>query len=122
MKTIHTLLIATLVYIGLFTITAFAAAAIAPAPAAAMFDTLPWQLSLIPLLTPLIIAGVKILIPKIPANIIPILAPILGLILAIINNLATPETINPWLGATAGLAGVGIREILDQFKKLAGTT
>ena len=40
---------------------------------------LPWQLAIIPVLTPLIIAGVKLLIPKIKTTIIPILAPALGL-------------------------------------------
>ena len=112
-------LLATLAFLGLLAVTAVTCVAAtagldAITPAVAQ---LPWQLALIPVLTPLIIAGVKLLIPKIKTALIPIIAPALGLVLAVISSLTTGHELNAWLAMALGLAGVGAREIVDQLKQ-----
>lgn len=79
----------------------------------------PWQLALIPVLTPIIIAGVKWLMLKISTTLIPILAPILGMALDLILHFSTGTELNVWLAMGLGLAGVGVREVLDQLKQSA---
>lgn len=69
-----------------------------------------------PIIVPLIIAGVKYIIPKIPTWLLPILAPILGAVLTIITNYAAQSSGNLVIAAILGLAGVGVREIVDQLK------
>ena len=98
------------------------AAADATTAAVADADGMPWQLALIPLLTPLIIAGVKLLTPKIPGWLIPILAPVLGCVLDLILYFAAGTQLNIWLAMLLGLSGVGVREILDQLKQQALST
>ncbi len=80
----------------------------------------PWQL-LIPVLVPVLIAGVKWLLPKIPAVALPILAPVLGAALDIVLHYAGATGSNGLLGAVLGAAGVGLREVVDQVKKLQPT-
>jgi hypothetical protein len=77
----------------------------------------PWQL-LIPVLVPVIIAGVKWALPKIPPIALPILAPVLGAGLDIVLHYAGVTSSNGVLGAVLGAAGVGLREVVDQVKKL----
>lgn len=92
-------------------------AAAAVTAAAEQAAALPWQLGLIPVLTPLIIAGVKLLVPKIPGAWLPVLAPVLGLVLDLISHFTTGSNLNVWLAAGLGLAGVGVREAVDQVSK-----
>jgi ABC-type thiamin/hydroxymethylpyrimidine transport system permease subunit len=72
-------------------------------------------LVIIPILVPIFIAVAKFFIPKIPSVAIPIIAPIMG---ALVDWLTTGTfgqgTI---MGAIAGSAGVGLREIVDQLRK-----
>jgi hypothetical protein len=82
----------------------------------------PWQLAIIPVLTPLIIAGVKLLMPKIPTVVLPFLAPVLGAAIDLIAHFATGANLNVWLSAGLGLAGVGLREIVDQSKQSISST
>jgi hypothetical protein len=88
----------------------------APQTVAAVSEQ-PWQLAAIPILAPLIIALVKMAWPKIPAGMLPYLAPVLGVILDAIGALTTGAALNPWLAASLGLAGVGIREMVDRAKQ-----
>lgn len=76
-----------------------------------------WPLLLIPVVTPLIIAGVKWLVPKIPTPWLPVLAPMLGASLDVIAHFAAGTTLTVWLGALLGLCGVGVRELCDQIRK-----
>lgn len=69
-----------------------------------------------PIVVPLIIAGVKWVLPKIPTWLIPMLAPVLGGLMGVITNAATAANGNLWVAAALGLAGVGVREIVDQVK------
>jgi hypothetical protein len=80
----------------------------------------------IPVLTPMIIAGVRRAASAIPPNILPILAPVIGVVLSALGNaLNIPglEGANLIEGAVLGSAGVGVREIanqnLNQKKKAA---
>lgn len=67
-----------------------------------------------PILVPIILAGVKALLPKLPSWTIPLLAPLLGMLVDVANSLATSHATNLWAAAALGLAGVGLREIKDQ--------
>lgn len=77
--------------------------------------------ALIPAAVPLVIAVVKLLLPRIPKVWLPILAPVLGALADIFIQGAQGGAIQaPWLGAALGAAGVGLREIADQVRKLNG--
>lgn len=71
---------------------------------------------LTPVIIPLLIAGMKKLKPNIPTWFIPILAPLLGTLTGYIATIALHNTGNLWLSAALGLAGVGVREVVDQLK------
>ncbi|MHC4179404.1 MAG: hypothetical protein ACYSWU_17975 [Planctomycetota bacterium] len=70
---------------------------------------------LIPILTPLLIAVVKMgaqaLERVIPVALLPALAPVLGVVVNLVMGLLGMETIPTETAATLGLAGVGVREI-----------
>lgn len=82
------------------------------APAAALHLSL-LQL-LLPVGTPIVIALIKALAPRIPSWCIPILAPSLGAIADLVAN----QTVGASMIASAllGLSGVGVREIQHQVK------
>lgn len=71
----------------------------------------------IAVLVPLAIAGLKKIIPSIPKFAVPIIATLIGPLfdLGISYIVGVPST--GILGAVAGLAGVGLREIKDQAQK-----
>jgi hypothetical protein len=89
--------------------------AAAAAPAAAKSVNLTYWLIL---LVPAAIAGLKLALgeDKIPKWILPILAPVLGLVSGWLASLAGANT-DPLVGAVAGAAGVGLREVIDQASK-----
>ncbi|MCD6071955.1 MAG: hypothetical protein K0R17_2255 [Rariglobus sp.] len=89
----------------------------APTVAAPEAAPLTLQQSLIAVLTPLIIAGIKLAIPKIPRVWLPIMAPFLGMLIEYISHLLTGSTLNVWAGLALGAAGVGLREAVTQIKK-----
>lgn len=67
---------------------------------------------LIPALVPAAVAQIKVFVPKIPKVVYPILAAGLGVGSTLLTGV-------DWgAGALAGLAGVGVREVVDQTKKL----
>lgn len=66
---------------------------------------------LTPVIVPLIITYTWKLLPKIPSWVIPMLAPLLGVILDVINAEIMNGSHNTVVGALLGLAGVGVREI-----------
>lgn len=69
---------------------------------------------LTPILVPLLLTGVKKLLPKLPSFLIPLLAPIVGVLIGLLDQVALGNTGNIWISAALGLAGVGLREIKDQ--------
>jgi len=87
-----------------------------PATAAAAAPV-SWPQVIIPILTPLIIAGVKLIVPRIPSMWLPILAPMLGALLDYVAHLSMGSALNPLAGVALGAAGVGLREVVDQVKR-----
>lgn len=80
-----------------------------------------WQV-LIPGVVPTVLMLLKVyVVPRIPAVALPILAPFLGAILEVINQYTSGNEIGAGagvVGALLGGAGVCVREILDQVKKV----
>lgn len=68
-----------------------------------------------PIIVPIVIEIVKFISPKIPTWIIPILAPILGGLVGILSNAALQANGNLFVAVALGMAGVGLREIVDQL-------
>lgn len=77
---------------------------------------------LTPILVPLIIAGVKLGLPKLPKSLLPVLGPLLGAAIDVINHFATGAATNTWAALALGAAGVGVREIYDQVRKATTTS
>jgi len=74
---------------------------------------------LLAVVVPIIIAGVKKVVPLIPGWLIPIIAPAVGYLANLISGLlGGVKTDSAFAAALLGLAGVGIREIFDQIKKV----
>jgi hypothetical protein len=78
--------------------------------------------ALIALLTPLIITGIKLVVPKIKTALIPVLAPVIGAILTIATYYSGHLSLgSDWkgilIGTLLGCAGVGVRELYDQLTK-----
>lgn len=80
-------------------------------------DLLGWVNLIIVALTPIVIAGIKKLAPRIPTMLLPFIAPLIGLALNYIASFATGHAANPIVGAVAGALGVWLRELVDQTKK-----
>lgn len=70
---------------------------------------------LTPLLVPVIVSQFKRLLPKLPSGLLPVLATVLGLVIALINNLVAAHSSNIWLGALLGLLGVAVREVKESL-------
>jgi hypothetical protein len=88
----------------------------ATAPAATGVGLNLWQ-TLIPLIVPIAIAGLKMGVSFVPPWLLPILAPILGGLADAGLAYATGSTTNPMVGMLLGSAGVGLREIVDQLRR-----
>lgn len=71
---------------------------------------------LTPIVVPIFIAAFKKISSKIPKWVLPALAPILGVLVTVISNSALQANGNLLVAAALGLAGVGVREIIDQLK------
>lgn len=78
-----------------------------------------WVSGMIPVLVPVVIYLLKLVLPMLPKSVLPILAPVLGGVADAIIAYATGSVSNPALGALLGSAGVGLREIVHQLKKVA---
>jgi hypothetical protein len=68
-------------------------------------------------LVPLLIALTKNFLPLIPSWVLPILAPILGIVLTWIQTMVPGAGGNVIVGAVMGGLGVWLREVIDQLKK-----
>lgn len=99
----------------LFVTVSFAQAPETAAPAASVAGITADQIVqwLTPLLVPLILAGVKQVGPKLPTWVIPLAAPVLGVVLDFLNSLLTSHASNFWYGAALGLLGVAVREVKE---------
>lgn len=81
---------------------------------------LTWQQALIPVLTPLIIAGVKMLLPRIPKMWLPLAAPVVGLLIDLVSHFALQTELSPMAALALGAAGVGLREAQKQVVATLG--
>jgi len=81
-------------------------------------DTNALWLTFITAAVPLLLAWLKRLVREIPGWMIPVLAPFAGALLDTgLHYTGIYASSQPLLGAAAGMAGVGLREIIDQSKK-----
>lgn len=81
------------------------------------------MLIIIPVLTPILVRTGKLLIPKLPTWLLPILAPAIGEGVNALSGLAGGPTVSPMLALALGAAGTGLREIQDQVRsKMKSTT
>lgn len=91
-----------------------------PTTLAGLVDQL--GLPLIATAVPIAVAGFKRVLPHVPTVWLPVLAALLGTLAEIaLGWLAGVEGQGALAGAFAGLAGVGVRELSDQFRKTIGT-
>lgn len=81
---------------------------------------LEWANLIITVLTPLVIAGLKWGIPKIPKALLPFIAPVVGVILDQVLAFTTAHQSNLVIGAIAGALGVWLREATVQAKAVIG--
>lgn len=71
-----------------------------------------------PILAPIIVTLVKLVLSKLPKWLLPILAALSGVGIDFAYGLATTTyQSNVFIGALLGLAGVGLREVVDQLNK-----
>jgi hypothetical protein len=76
------------------------------------------------LVTPLIIQGVRWLVPKVPTWLLPTLAPFVGIVVGLGLNAVGAAHLSWVDGAQLGALGVFVREITNQYvtKRMTGTT
>lgn len=75
--------------------------------------------ALIPVISPILVAFVKMLVPKLPKFLLPILTPIFGAGLQALESASgmIDQPVDAMQGALLGSVGVFIREVVDQIKK-----
>ena len=76
----------------------------------------------IPFVSPLLVSLVKKWIPAIPKGWLPVACATFGLLLALIEHLATGSGVTVGQGLLLGAAGVMIREAIDQAKKASAAS
>lgn len=86
-------------------------------PGTPAVTAVPWASLMIPVLVPIVLAVLKAFLPKLPSAVFPILAPLLGAGIDIIQYYVGLPTVSTLTASMLGLAGVGLREIQDQAKK-----
>lgn len=91
----------------------------APAPGAASASAPPAASSIqwwLPVIVPMLVAGLKALWPSIPKVILPVLCPLLGIAANYLSSFAG-VAFDPASAAALGALGVFLREVVDQAKK-----
>lgn len=68
-------------------------------------------------LTPLVIAAIKKVVPTVPKVALPCIAPFVGLLSALTMNALVGSHLSMIDGASLGMIGVFLREIVDQVRK-----
>lgn len=74
-------------------------------------------LLLVTILSPIITAYIKQLLPQIPSKWIPLIAPALGGLAEAATRLSIGTDLPEGVGVAAGAAGVAVREVVDQWRK-----
>ncbi len=75
--------------------------------------------ALIPVLTPVAVAGIKRGLGDRFTPLLPVVCSVLGVAVDTLNYLATGHNAGPAWALALGAAGVGVREVIDQLKKAA---
>lgn len=70
---------------------------------------------LTPVFATLVTAGIKQILPKLPKWLLPIICTLAGLVGNVVANYLDSNPKNIPLAVSLGLAGIGLREIKDQF-------
>jgi hypothetical protein len=77
-------------------------------------------LSLLPMLvsvlSPVVVAGVKKVVPKVPKVLLPLASVAVGTAGAVLSDHVFGSALGASGGAVAGAVGVAVREVLDQVK------
>lgn len=74
-----------------------------------LLEVLDWH-ALIAVAVPVVLAGLKKLVDRLPPRWLPLLATLLGMVADALVSLSTGGEVNVLAGAAAGLLGVGLRE------------
>ena len=80
-----------------------------------------WQTLATPIIlavVPILVLFIKKVIPETMSWIYPIIATALGAVLDTLQQYATSQPLTPGKGALLGLAAVGVREVVDQLRKM----
>ena len=85
----------------------------ASAPAAPAASSIQWWL---PVIVPMLVAGLKAIWPSIPKVLLPVLCPLLGIAANYLTTFAGAQ-FDPASAAALGALGVFLREVVDQGKK-----
>lgn len=72
---------------------------------------------LIPVLAPFLVAVLKHQARRLPKRALPWAALVAGLALEVLRAYLTDSSADPAIGGVLGLAGVGVREVVDQTTK-----
>ena len=85
------------------------------------FDLSKLITSITMVLVPVLVWAAKKGMAFLPSWSLPLIAIVLGGLIDVLNGLATGSSAGPLWGAILGAAGVGLREVIDQLKKVAKT-
>lgn len=72
-----------------------------------------------PIIGPILTAGVKKIMPKIPVQFIPPIAIALGAIVNALGTVSLGSDPSVWKAVLLGCAGIGLRELQNNFRKPA---
>jgi len=75
-----------------------------------------WVDLLTPIVGPLLTAGVKKILPNIPVAFIPVVAIVLGVLANGIGTVALGGDVVIWKAVALSLAGIGVRELQNNFR------
>lgn len=105
------------VALSLTAVAAWAQANPTPAMPGVPPDAVGWVNLLIAGMTPVVIAGIKKLVPNVPSFALPFAAPVVGVLLTQVQAFASGHSANLIVGAVAGAVGLYLREVVDQSKQ-----
>ena len=77
-------------------------------------------LAVVPVITALVVWGIRLIVPKIPRFLLPILAMGLPFALTLLTNYIAGHQLNPALMALLGAAATWLREIISTLREHGG--
>lgn len=73
--------------------------------------------ALVPVVTMVVVWGIRLLIPKIPRVALPVIAMALPFVLTLLTNYIGGHELNPMMGALLGAAATWLREIISTLNE-----